>query len=125
MTQVQARDTNRSRTPGEVGTMSLRGLAALLLLGGIIYAMLSRDWGDRSVRLQPRHRGAEAKPALQDPCGAEPTRACHRVSADVGRRFIHDVHRNQDGDRRNIGGRSLCMGRNELPRMNLVGNSVN
>ncbi len=30
---------------GEVGTMPLRGLAALLLLGGIVYAMLSGDWG--------------------------------------------------------------------------------
>ena len=30
---------------GEVGTMPLRGLAALLLLGGLVYAMLSGNWG--------------------------------------------------------------------------------
>jgi hypothetical protein len=30
---------------GEVGTMPLRGLAALLLLGGIVYALLSGNWG--------------------------------------------------------------------------------
>jgi hypothetical protein len=31
---------------GEVGTMPLlRGLAVLLLLGGIVYAMLSGNWG--------------------------------------------------------------------------------
>jgi len=30
---------------GEVGTMPLRGLAALLFLGGIVYAMLSGNWG--------------------------------------------------------------------------------
>ena len=29
----------------EVGTVPLRGLAALLLLGGIVYAMLSGNWG--------------------------------------------------------------------------------
>ena len=31
--------------PSEVGTMPLRGLSALLFLGGIVYAMLSGDWG--------------------------------------------------------------------------------
>jgi hypothetical protein len=31
--------------PGEVGTVPLRGLAALLLLGGIVYAILSGNWG--------------------------------------------------------------------------------
>jgi hypothetical protein len=30
---------------GEVGTMPLRGLAALLLLGGIVYAIVSGNWG--------------------------------------------------------------------------------
>jgi hypothetical protein len=30
---------------GEVGTMPLRGLAALLFLGGIVHAMLSGNWG--------------------------------------------------------------------------------
>jgi hypothetical protein len=30
---------------GEVSTMPLRGLAALLLLGGIVYALLSGNWG--------------------------------------------------------------------------------
>ena len=30
---------------GEVGTVPLRGLAALLFLGGIVYAMLSGNWG--------------------------------------------------------------------------------
>jgi uncharacterized membrane protein len=30
---------------GKVDTMLLRGLAALLLLGGIVYAILSGDWG--------------------------------------------------------------------------------
>jgi hypothetical protein len=30
---------------GEVGTMPLRGLATLLLLGGIVYALLSGSWG--------------------------------------------------------------------------------
>jgi uncharacterized membrane protein len=30
---------------GEVSTMPLRGLAALLLLGGIAYALLSGNWG--------------------------------------------------------------------------------
>jgi uncharacterized membrane protein len=30
---------------GEVATMPLRGLAALLFLGGIVYAMLSGNWG--------------------------------------------------------------------------------
>ena len=35
----------RLAKPGEVGTMPLRGLAALLLLGGIVYALLSGNWG--------------------------------------------------------------------------------
>ena len=35
----------RIAKPGEVGTMPLRGLAALLLLGGIVYALLSGNWG--------------------------------------------------------------------------------
>jgi hypothetical protein len=30
---------------GEVGTMPLRALAALLLLGGMVYALLSGNWG--------------------------------------------------------------------------------
>jgi hypothetical protein len=30
---------------GGVGTMPLRGLSALLLLGGIVYALLSGNWG--------------------------------------------------------------------------------
>jgi len=30
---------------GGVGTMPLRGLSALLFLGGIIYALLSGNWG--------------------------------------------------------------------------------
>jgi hypothetical protein len=35
----------RLAKPGQVGTMPLRGLAALLLLGGIVYALLSGNWG--------------------------------------------------------------------------------
>jgi hypothetical protein len=35
----------RTAKPGEFGTMPLRGLAALLLLGGIVYALLSGNWG--------------------------------------------------------------------------------
>jgi hypothetical protein len=31
--------------PSEVGTMPLRGLSALLFLGGIVYALLSGIWG--------------------------------------------------------------------------------
>jgi hypothetical protein len=34
---------------GEVGTTLLRGAAALLLLGGIVYAMLSGDWGSGAL----------------------------------------------------------------------------
>jgi uncharacterized membrane protein len=34
---------------GEVGTMPLRGLAALLLLGGLVYAMLSGNWGSGAI----------------------------------------------------------------------------
>ncbi len=30
---------------GEVGTMLLRGLAALLFLGGLLYAIVSGNWG--------------------------------------------------------------------------------
>ena len=47
----------------EVGTMPLRGLAALLFLGGIIYAMVSGHWaigaiafGLGAVVLGLRHR---------------------------------------------------------------------
>jgi hypothetical protein len=29
--------------------MPLRGLAALLLLGGIVYALLSGNWGNRAI----------------------------------------------------------------------------
>jgi uncharacterized membrane protein len=36
---------NRTAKPGEVGTIPLRGLAALLFFGGIVYAMLSGNWG--------------------------------------------------------------------------------
>ena len=32
-------------TGGEISTMPLRGLSALLLLGGIVYAILSGNWG--------------------------------------------------------------------------------
>ena len=35
----------RIAKPGEVGTTPLRGVAALLLLGGIVYALLSGNWG--------------------------------------------------------------------------------
>ena len=35
----------RIAKPGEVGTMPLRGLAALLFFGGIVYALLSGNWG--------------------------------------------------------------------------------
>ena len=31
--------------PSEAGTMPLRGLSALLFLGGIVYALLSGNWG--------------------------------------------------------------------------------
>jgi uncharacterized membrane protein len=31
--------------PGKVGAMPLRALAALLFLGGIVYAMVSGNWG--------------------------------------------------------------------------------
>jgi hypothetical protein len=34
---------------GEVGTMPLRGAEALVLLGGIVYAMLSGDWGSGAL----------------------------------------------------------------------------
>ena len=35
----------RTAKPGQAGTMPLRGLATLLLLGGIVYALLSGNWG--------------------------------------------------------------------------------
>jgi len=35
----------RIAKPGEVSTMPLRGFAALLLLGGIVYALVSGNWG--------------------------------------------------------------------------------
>ena len=35
----------RTAKPGQVDTMPLRGLATLLLLGGILYALLSGNWG--------------------------------------------------------------------------------
>jgi hypothetical protein len=63
---------------GEVGTMPLSGAATLVFLGGIVYAMLSGDWGERSARLQPRRRVAGAGLAQ---CCAEPARPSDRVGA--------------------------------------------
>jgi hypothetical protein len=41
----------RSAILGEVSTMRLRGVAALLFLGGIVYAILSGDWGSGAIAL--------------------------------------------------------------------------
>jgi uncharacterized membrane protein len=39
----------RSAKTGEVDTMRLRGAAALLFLGGIVYAILSGNWGSGAI----------------------------------------------------------------------------
>ena len=41
----RGRGLQRITEHGAVGTMALRGFAALLLLGGIVYALLSGNWG--------------------------------------------------------------------------------
>jgi hypothetical protein len=97
MRRAQAEGFKGLAQYGEVGTMPLRGLAALLLLGGIVYALLSGNWGIGAIAFG---LGAGARQAS---CGGQPARARHRVGARSVRRVNNDVHRNQDGGRRNIG----------------------
>ena len=78
----------------------LRGLAALLVLGGIVYAMLSGNWGVGVITFSfgvvvlglDRLRVAQSRP----------DRAVGWVLVLCGG-VNHNVHRNQDGDRVNIG----------------------
>jgi hypothetical protein len=61
--------------PSEAGLVPLRGLSALLFLGGIVYAMLSGNWGIGAIAFRPWCCGARAGPASRP---AEPVRALHR-----------------------------------------------
>jgi hypothetical protein len=77
----------------------LRGLTALLFLGGIVYAMLSGNWGVGVITFSlgvvvlglDRLRVAQSRP----------DRALGWVLVLCG--VNHNVHRNQDSDRRNVG----------------------
>ena len=77
----------------------LRGLAALLFLGGIVYAMLSGSWG---VGVITFNLGVVVL-GLDRLRGAEPARPRRRVGTCAVRCVNYNVHRNQDGDRVNIG----------------------
>lgn len=78
--------------------MPLRGLAALLLLGGIVYAILSGNWGIGAIAFGlgvvllglDRLRMAQGRPE-------------RAIMGDHAVRSVnHNIHRNQDDDWRNV-----------------------
>jgi hypothetical protein len=78
----------------------LRGAAALLFLGGLVYAMLSGNWGNGAIAfsLGAVVLGLDRLGVAQ----SRPDRAIGGGTCAV-RRVNHNVHRTQDGARRNIG----------------------
>jgi hypothetical protein len=92
-----AEGRERIAEQSEVAAMPLRVLAALLFLGGIVYALLSGNWGIGAIVFS---RGAGVGPA---PCGAEPARLGYRVGAHTVRRVCHRGRHDLDVSRRCVG----------------------